>query len=123
MIFRCRQYRVAPDKREAFNEFFRTRLLPVQQRYGARLVGRWQSEDGEHLLALWVYESVEAYENVQEKVRLDPDSAEAQRYRREHLNPLYIETEEWLMTSTVPLGVTELAHLVDFGSEDTRARP
>lgn len=29
----------------AFNEFFRDHLLPVQIRHGARLVGRWQTED------------------------------------------------------------------------------
>jgi hypothetical protein len=29
-----------------FHEFFRTHLLPIQLRHGARLVGRWKTEDG-----------------------------------------------------------------------------
>lgn len=115
MIFRCRMYRVAPGKLEAFNAFFLTRLLPVQRRYGAKLVGRWGSDDGNVLLALWAYESVEAYQRIQSRVGSDPDSAEAQAYRREHLNPLYTETEEWLMTSTVPLELTALSALAKGG--------
>jgi hypothetical protein len=115
MIFRCRMYRVAPGKLEAFNTFFLTRLLPVQRRYGAKLVGRWQSDDGNVLLALWVYESLDAYEAIQGRVSSDPDSAEAQTYRREHLNPLYTETEEWMMTSAVPLELTALSALAKGG--------
>ena len=40
MLFRLRQYKVAPGKIGVFNDFFRERLFPVQKRYGARLVGR-----------------------------------------------------------------------------------
>jgi len=111
MIFRGRIYRVEPEKIGAFNEFFLTRLLPVQQRYGAELVGRWQADDGTVILALWAYESLDSYHVIQRQVSSDPDSAEAQAYRREHLNPLYTETEEWLMTSTVPLELTVLSAL------------
>lgn len=111
MTFRCRMYRVVPGKLGAFNDFFLRHLLPVQQRYGAKLVGRWASGDGAVIVALWVYKSSEAYEVIQNQVSRDPDSAAAQSYRREHLEPLFTETEEWLMTSTVPLGLTALAAL------------
>lgn len=86
MIFRLRQYRVAEGKIDVFNDFFRERLLPVQQRYGARLVGRWQTEDGSHIAALWVYDSLEQYEQIQIKVSSDPDSIKAQEFRRAELN-------------------------------------
>ena len=111
MIFRLRQYKVAPGKIDIFNAFFRERLLPVQKRYGARLVGRWQTEDGNHIAALWAYDDLEQYEAIQAKVRADPDSVKAQEYRRAELNPLFTETEEAFMVPTVPLGWTELSHL------------
>ena len=111
MIFRLRQYKVAPGKIDVFNAFFRERLLPVQKRYGASLVGRWQTEDGKNIAALWVYESIEQYESIQAKVRVDPDSVKAQKFRRAKLNPLFTETEEAFMVSTIPLDWTELSHL------------
>jgi hypothetical protein len=58
---------VAPDKINVFNNFFQERLLPVQKRYGASLVGRWQTEDGNHIAALWVYKSIEQYKAIQAK--------------------------------------------------------
>lgn len=106
-------YRVAPGKLEAFNAFFLTRLFPVQRRYGATLVGRWESDDGEVIVALWAYKSLDAYHAIQNRVRSDPDSAAAQAYRREHLDPLFTETEEWMMTTTVPLELTALSALTD----------
>ena len=46
MIFRIYTYQVVPGKVKAFNEFLLTRLLPVQKGFGARLVGRFQTNDG-----------------------------------------------------------------------------
>jgi hypothetical protein len=37
--------RTTPDGAAVFHGFFRTWLLPVQLRYGARVVGRWETED------------------------------------------------------------------------------
>ncbi|MEM6429560.1 MAG: NIPSNAP family protein [Deinococcota bacterium] len=111
MIFRLRQYKVAEGKIDIFNQFFREQLLPVQKRYGARLVGRWQTEDGNQIAALWVYDSIEQYEHIQRKVASDPDSVKAQEFRRAKLNPLFTETEQAFMISTVPLDWTELSHL------------
>ncbi len=111
LTFRCRTYRVVPGKLEAFNDFFLRHLFPVQQRYGAKLVGRWASDDGAVIVALWVYEGPDAYETVQRQVSLDPASVLAQSYRREHLEPLFTKTEAWMMTSTVPLERTELSAL------------
>ena len=112
MIFRCRLYRVVPGKLRAFNEFFLARLLPVQQRYGAMLIGR-RTADDEVVLALWAYESLDAYRDIQTKVSNDPDFIAAQSYRREQLEPLFTAMEEWLMTSTVPLELTALSVLKD----------
>lgn len=106
-------YRVEPDKLEVFNTFFLTRLLTVQQRYGAVLIGRWASEDKTVIFALWAYESIDVYHLIQSQVSRDPDSVAAQAYRKAQLEPLFTETEEWLMTSTVPLELTALSKLED----------
>jgi hypothetical protein len=47
MIYRMRRYQAIPENLERFNDFFDTHLLPTQLRHGARLVGRWSSEDGQ----------------------------------------------------------------------------
>ena len=111
MIFRLRQYKVVPGKTDVFNSFFQERLFPVQKRYGACLVGRWQTEDGNHIAALWVYNNVEQYKAIQAKVRVDRDLITALEFRRANLDPLVTETEEAFMMSTVPLNSTELSHL------------
>ena len=71
----------------------------VQLRHGARLVGRWETHDS-RVVAVWEYDSMEAYEQIQQSVRDDPDSVEAQAYRR-MLAPFFTEREEIFMTSTV----------------------
>ena len=48
--------------------------MPTQQHYGARLVGRWMSKqknDSFEIFAIWEYDSYEAYEKIENKVRND----------------------------------------------------
>ena len=111
MMFRIRTYQVVPGKVEAFNDFFLTRLLPVQKRYGARLVGRFQTKDGLQITAVWVYKSRNHYESIQSQIMHDPDAIAAQECRRTALDPLFTKTDESYMTSTVPMELTELSHL------------
>ena len=111
MIFRLRRYQVAPRMIDVFNTFFCERLLPVQKRYGASLIGRWQTEDGSSVTALWVYNNIEHYKSIQAKVRKDPDSIAAQKFRRAELKSIITESEENFMVSTILLGWTELSHL------------
>jgi hypothetical protein len=81
-----------------FHDFFRTYLLPVQLRHGARLAGRW-AEDG-RVVAIWEYNDAAAYEQIQAAVRADPDSQRA-RGHRAHLPLLITATEEVFMSSTI----------------------
>ena len=111
MVFRCRQYDVTPGKLDAFNTFFRDRLLPVQLRHGAQLVGRWQSEDGTQILAVWAYRDNASADAISEAVASDADAVDAQRHRHAELEPLFTSTSEFFATSTVPLELTELRHL------------
>ena len=52
MIYRMRTYQAVPESIERFNAFFEEHLLPTQLRHGARLVGRWSTEDG-RIVAIW----------------------------------------------------------------------
>lgn len=110
VVFRMRTYEVAPGRLEAFTAFFEEHLLPVQLRHGARLVGRWATPDAGRVISLWAYADTAQLEAVERLVRDDPASATA-RTRRAEIEPLVFSTAEVLLDSTVPLSVTELAHL------------
>jgi hypothetical protein len=84
-----------PENLPAFHDFFRNHLLPVQERHGARLVGRWETEDG-RVVAVWEYDSREAYERIRSAVESDPASLAAQRYRAT-IGQLFTEREEVFM--------------------------
>ena len=74
-------------------------LKPVQLKHGARLVGRWQTDD-DRIVAVWEYDSMDAYQAIQQKVVADPDTHKAREIRKT-LPPLIVEQEEVFMKSTV----------------------
>ena len=90
-----RTYTAVPDHLEIFHKFFKDRLLPVQLRYGARLVGRWQTEDY-RVVAVWEYDDRESYERIENQVRTDPDSVRTQAHRGT-LPQLFTDTNEVFM--------------------------
>ena len=98
MIYRMRIYQTVHANLPMFHQFFLTYLLPVQLRHGARLVGRWEVEDG-RVVAVWEYDDRQAYERIEAAVRADPDSARAREHRAA-LPPLITATEEVFMTAT-----------------------
>ena len=98
MIYRMRTYFGIRDP-IAHTEFFQEHLLPVQLRYGARLVGRWKTDD--RIVALWEYDDLQSYHDIQSLVRADPDSIHAQSVREQQSGELFYESsEEIFMTST-----------------------
>jgi hypothetical protein len=100
VIYRMRTYQAIPDRLAAFNAFFIDYLLPVQIRHGARLVGRWATTD-DRVVAVWQYDDMAHYQQVQAAVRDDPDSTSAQRHRVD-LGELFTSRTEAFMTSTLP---------------------
>jgi hypothetical protein len=94
-----RIYKAVAENLEAFHAFFRDHLLPVQERHGARLVGRWVTTD-DRVVAVWEYDSVEEHERIAAAVSKDPDAARAQVHRAS-LGQLFTEYEEIQMRSTV----------------------
>lgn len=95
MIYRMRIYQAVEDNLPLFHKFFRIHLLPVQLRHGARLVGRWETEEG-RVVAVWEYDDRETYERVQAAVVADPASRHA-REVRQGLPPLFTEKDEVFM--------------------------
>jgi hypothetical protein len=98
VIYRMRIYQAVPANLPAFHEFFRSHLRPIQQRHGARLIGRWQTEDG-RVVAIWEYDNQDAYQRIQAAVAADPASATA-RQHRQTLPLLFTDQDEVFMTST-----------------------
>ena len=99
MLYRLRIYRAVPENLEAFHEFFRDYLLPVQLRHGARLIGRWQTDDN-RIVAVWEYDDRQAYERIDAAVRADPAKQRA-RQQRIRLPALFTVQEETFMSSAV----------------------
>ena len=99
MLYRMRVYQAVRENLPAFHDFFRTCLLPVQLRHGARLIGRWETEDG-RVVAIWEYDDRAAYERIEAAVRADPDSGKAQQHRAQ-LPALMTAREEVFMCSTI----------------------
>jgi ADP-ribose pyrophosphatase YjhB (NUDIX family) len=100
MIVRRKRYRIRPERADAFNEFFHAYLFPNQRKHGARLLGRWMSEDRTEIMALWEYASLDAYRAIEERVRGDAMHALAQT-RRKELGELY---EDGMQDFLVPTG-------------------
>jgi hypothetical protein len=98
VFYRMRIYQSVSENLPVFHEFFLTHLLPVQLRHGARLVGRWETQDG-RVVAIWEYDSLAAYEQIQAAVSADPESRRAQEHRAQ-LPVLTTATEEIFMSST-----------------------
>ena len=67
MIYRRKTYKIKPEKLNEFNEFFHTYLYPNQTTHGAKLVGRWVNEAKDEIVAIWEYESIEEYQNIEGK--------------------------------------------------------
>lgn len=100
MFYRRKSYRVRPEQVAPFTAFFTEYLLPNQLKHGARLVGRWVTEAGDEIVALWEYDSREAYERIEAAVRADPMAARAQA-RRKELGDLFLESRQDFLSSTV----------------------
>jgi hypothetical protein len=99
VIYRMRIYDTVRENLPLFHDFFRTHLLPVQLRHGARLIGRWETDDG-RVVAVWEYDDRSAYERIEAAVRRDTDSRRAKELRAT-LPPLITGQTETFMTSTL----------------------
>lgn len=102
MIYRMRIYKPDTAQLETCHKVFYESVLPVHQKHGARLVGRWQSEDG-RIVVLWEYDSRDDCERIQKAVHADVQSKRSEEARRAQ-GLLGADREEWLMISTSEKG-------------------
>jgi NIPSNAP len=102
VLYRMRIYQAVPENLPAFHEFFRRWLLPLQRKHGARLVGRWETDDN-RVVAVGEYDDRAAYQRIEAAVRQDPDLILAQQHRS-LLPPLMTAREEVFMTDTLEAG-------------------
>lgn len=93
MLYRRRTYQIDPARQAAFQSFFQEYLLPAQLKHGARLVGRWSTERGDEVTAIWEYDSMEAYERIENAVKSDELHRLAQE-KRNSLEPLYLSCKQ-----------------------------
>jgi hypothetical protein len=113
MLFRHRTYRTVPEKADEFAQFFAERLLPVHRRHGARLVGRWRNDDGTQVVVVWAYRDREHLVATRDAVASDPEMVTALEDLNRQLGEVHAGYTDVVMTSTVDLHETELAHLAD----------
>jgi len=98
-IFRKKVYKVSPENVQVFTDFFHQYLYPNQMRYGSKLVGRWVNEKQNEIMAIWEYESIEQYHNIEQKIRESELHRQAQEKRKEMGN-LYIESSQEFLSTT-----------------------
>ncbi|WP_078380427.1 NUDIX domain-containing protein [Sutcliffiella halmapala] len=99
MIFRRKTYRVNPEKLEVFTDFFHQYLYPNQIKHGAKLVGRWVTEQKDEVVAIWQYEDREHYESIEHAIRNSELHKLAQAKRKE-LGELFFESQEDFLNAT-----------------------
>ncbi|MFI8686996.1 NIPSNAP family protein [Rossellomorea sp. NPDC077527] len=99
MVYRVRTYEIIPNVVPQFNHFFHEYLLPNQLLHGAELIGRWVNEKRTKITAIWKYESMEHYKQIEECIKRTSLHQLAQTHRST-IEPLYISTNEeyWSMT-------------------------
>ena len=98
MFYRMRTYRAVRENLSDFHRLFHEHLLPIQRRHGARLVGRWETED-HRVISIWEYDSRDEFQRIHRDVRDDPDTAIVREIRRT-LGPLFIDKDDTFMIGT-----------------------
>lgn len=99
MLYRRKTYRIRPEKLDAFTDFFHTYLYPNQVRHGAKLVGRWVSDAQDEIVAIWEYENMEQYEQIEQMIRKS-ELHQLAKEKQQEIGELYLESKQDFLTST-----------------------
>ncbi len=99
-MYRMRIYESAGDNVAESTRIFQELVRPVHEKYGARLVGRWLTDDGK-IVVIWQYRDIEHCRGCLQSVKEDPES--------KHTLPIRtagglaeVARREVFMTSTLP---------------------
>ena len=98
-FYRKKVYKVLPEMVPIFTDFFHQYLYPNQMKHGAKLIGRWVNENQDEIMAIWEYESLEQYQQIEQNIRESELHKRAQQKRKE-LGNLYIESYDDYLTPT-----------------------
>ena len=74
MFYRRKFYIIKNEFVEKFNEHFNNTNLPNQLKHGARLKGRWMSDNKDNtteVFAIWEYDSYNDYIEIENNVKAD----------------------------------------------------
>ncbi|MBM7619238.1 ADP-ribose pyrophosphatase YjhB (NUDIX family) [Bacillus tianshenii] len=99
MIYRRKTYKIIPEKLEEFTAFFHEYLYPNQITNGAKLVGRWVTEDKSEVVAIWEYLNQEHYESIEKAIRSSELHRRAQA-RRKELGEVFVTSSQDFMHAT-----------------------
>ncbi len=99
MFYRRETYRVRLGKMNEFNKYFHEFVLPYQVKSGARLIGRWVTEDDGKIIVMWEYPSFEEYLKIEERVLKDDMYRLAEEQLRK-IGPLFEDFHQDFLKST-----------------------
>lgn len=99
MIYQRRVYKIDPDQYETITQYFHEYILPSQLGHGARIVGRFTTMNRDEITSIWEYDSYEAYQEIEKKVR-QSDLYQKAKKREEELCPFAIEKHVDFIEST-----------------------
>lgn len=99
MFYRRETYRVLQEKMNWFNEYFHEFVLPNQVKNGAKLIGRWVTEENDEIVVMWEYPSFEEYLKIEERVLKDEMYKRAME-QLQQLGTLYEDFHQDFLKST-----------------------
>lgn len=91
LVYRRKWYKINAMRINEFNQLFNEFLLPTQLKYGARLVGRWMTQENEgtmEVFAIWEYDSLEEYLRIENQVKSDEEHVLRVKNQHEELRKL-----------------------------------
>ncbi len=97
----CRReiYKISPGRIIECNTFFNEYVMPIQLKNGAKLIGRWITEEENEILTMWHYPSYDDYLKIEERVKKDELHQQAQAQLLK-LGKLYLDSRQDFLTST-----------------------
>ncbi len=97
----CRReiHRISPERIMDINKLFDEYVLPNQLKNGAKLIGRWITEDKNEIVTMWHYPNYGDYLKIEKRVKKDQLHQQAKKQLLTLGNP-YLDYRQEFLTST-----------------------
>lgn len=99
MIYKKEIITIHPDDYERVTQFFHKYELPLHLGHGARLIGRYKTEESNEVTCLWEYDSHEEFHNIQEKIKQSDLYRKAMK-ERDDIEQLFLEVKVEMLEKT-----------------------